>query len=327
MAASLIPAPRKDQRDNFQHSNKLCYDNYMTYWRTIPLLLALLAGIAPLPAFAQSSGDGLAEELNILRQERRQLEKDIDQYENSIELLQDSDKDQAAVESEQAELEIRIRMSQRQQLAHIEREAEILDLLPRQTRSPEPVDTGADDSEAAELAKLKKLLEAHATRAAAAATADNPAFVSPGSSVSAMHKVKLNGSESVAVIESINRRLAGASISSQRREADVIFHVETRLHGKLRSSRSYNLKALGRSQYIAKVSLMAGSAVISVRRDKWEVDLGEQEASDYLITLNLSRGAEPELHVIPVEELKATQWTQVPAWLPQIGIVATTPAS
>ena len=129
------------------------------------------------------------------------------------------------------------------------------------------------------------------------------------------------------MIESISRRLAGTSISSQRREADVIFHVETRLHGKLRSSRSYNLKALGRSQYITKVSLLAGAAVISVRRDKWEVDLGEQEASDYLITLNLSRGAEPELHIIPVEELKATQWTQVPAWLPQIGIVATTPKS
>ena len=96
-----------------------------------------------------------------------------------------------------------------------------------------------------------------------------------------------------------------------------------RRSGKLVSSKAYSLNALGKSQYIAKVSVLAGDAVITVRKNEWtELIPGPQDndtSADYLVTLSAPRDKEPELHIISVTNLKATNWTEIPPWLPFIG--------
>jgi hypothetical protein len=106
---------------------------------------------------------------------------------------------------------------------------------------------------------------------------------------------------------------------AQRRQLDIVFHVEVRRDGKLVSSSSHSLKALGNSQYIGKISLQGGTANFTVRKKDWSAEIVTQDSSDYLITFSQLRDEGPELHVIPVAELKATQWADMPAWLPYIG--------
>lgn len=313
----------------------------MTSSRIISCILALLLGPATSPAFTQSSGDGLAEQLNIVRQQRRQLEQDISQYETSINLLRSSNSSQETESPAVTALDAQLRRSHRRLLQLVEQEAEILDLLPgRVGERRRPASSESGDLDSAEVARLKKLLSDYSAQAsvedteasspetstvnaslpAATATATATGEYAPGS-------VILNGAEGVSAIADMGQRLAEDDLQSQRRQLDIIYHIEVRNDGTLLSSRSHNFKALGKSQYISKVSLTGGTAVISVRKDNWVVELTSAPPRDYLLTLSLARGAAPELHVIPVDGLKASQWTELPSWLPDIGVVATTPAS
>jgi hypothetical protein len=131
--------------------------------------------------------------------------------------------------------------------------------------------------------------------------------------------VLLSGTQGIKSLEHMNQRLSDKSIPSPRRESDIVFHAEVRKDGALLSSRSYSLKPLGKSQFLAKISLPGGEAEITVREDKWTLLLPADEAADYLVTLSTLREQEPELHVIPVADLKATNWTEFPPWLPDIG--------
>ena len=119
----------------------------------------------------------------------------------------------------------------------------------------------------------------------------------------------------------ISQRLADIAIPTLRREFDIVFHIEVRRKGKLVSSSSHNLKSLGKSQYIGKVSLGGGTATLTVRKDAWTVDLLAESASDYLVTLKLAHSDPPVLHVIPVEELKAVAPESLPDWIPYIGAI------
>lgn len=136
-------------------------------------------------------------------------------------------------------------------------------------------------------------------------------------------QVALSGTEGISALEHIAQRLVNDAIPAVRRETDIIFNIEVRRNGKLVSSKAYSLKTLGKSQYIAKVSMLAGDALITVRKHDWaETIPGPQDQNtraDYLVTLSAPRNREPELHIISVLDLKATNWTQIPPWLPYIG--------
>jgi hypothetical protein len=337
MSASLNPALRKDQHPHIQHLNQLCYDNLMTVIRILLPLLALLLGFASVSAFSQSSGDGLAEELNGVRQQRRQLEHDIEQYETSIRLLRSSDSSQNTARPAVTALNAQLNRSRKRLLQLVDQEAVILDLLPNQRGAGRPpTNSGSEDLEAAEVARLKVLLrdynasanyEPDGSAEPESSTTTTGLPTPAGNDEYAAGKVRLSGAEGVRAIQGISDRLRGDSSTGQRRQLDIVFHIEIRKNGALLSSRSHNLKALGESQYISKISLTGGTAVIKIRKDNWMVELASADTSDYLLTLSLAPGEAPELHVIPVDELKATQWAELPDWLPDIGVVATAPAS
>ena len=330
MAASLNRVHYNDQHRSLHTQNKLCYHQPMTIARTLlaTLLLLTLSG----SLWAQSSGGRLASELNLLRQQQRQMERDISQYETSIKLLRANQKTPGEQNATLDMLETQLQQSQANLAAITLKEQEYkTKLMPAAAIAR--ADTSAEDydPEAAEVARLKFLLASYhiaEAQAEAQASAINDEVASAaeqrgrGDSRYPLDKVYLSGSEAREAILDMDRRLVDDAIAGQYRELDIIFHIEVRDEGKLVSSSSHSLKSLGKAQYISKVSLRGGSATISVRKDSWVANLSIDEASDYLITLNLPRSEAPELHVISVEELKATQLTEVPPWVPYIGSLA-----
>lgn len=134
-----------------------------------------------------------------------------------------------------------------------------------------------------------------------------------------LQQVLLSGTQGIKALEHISRRLADNSIPVQRRQSDIIFHAKVRNEGRLLSSRSYSLKSLGKFQYLGMISLPGGEAEVTLPDSEWSLVLPSTETTDYLITLSLLRDLQPELHVIPVTELKATNWSDFPPWLPPIG--------
>lgn len=335
MAASLNPAPSKDQRSAVQLIRKLCYDQEMllrTLHRTL-LLFVLAAGLHT-PVLAQSGGNQLAGELNALRQQQRQVERNIGQFETSIKLLRANQPDDGTESQALITLEEQLSSSRKMLIDLTEQETRLLTrLMPTASKPAASTPLEYDDPEAEEVARLKSLLtdyyaaEARAEAAALSGQEANDLATTQEATAYRIEKVRLSGNEGISAIQQISARLADDSLPTQRREIDIIFHIEVRREGKLVSSSSHSLKTLGKSQYVSKVSLRGGDAKITVRKDSWSAELDAEDAADYLVTLNLPRGAEPELHVIPVSDLKATQWSELPPWLPYIGTIPTPPAS
>ena len=59
-----------------------------------------------------------------------------------------------------------------------------------------------------------------------------------------------------------------------------------------------------------------------LRKQSWQLQLDHEEATTYLVTLNTRRQTQPELHLIPVPALAATNWTEHPEWLSDLGVVS-----
>jgi hypothetical protein len=181
----------------------------------------------------------------------------------------------------------------------------------------------AGSPEDPEAARLVALLSGYYDSSEGAATADAPAGDDPATIAPPLDpdKVRLTGSEGLIALDLISERLANVA-QANRREGDIVFHVEIRRDGKLVSSDSHNLTALGKNQYISKIELESGKATISVRRDGWVVDLQGTGAAEYLITLDMPAYGEASLYLIPVEELKAAGIENPPEWLPYLGHVS-----
>ncbi|MEP5765433.1 MAG: hypothetical protein ABJ308_12610 [Halieaceae bacterium] len=287
------------------------------------LLLLILSGGAG-TVWAQGSGDQLAAELINLRQQQRQLQRNAAQYQQSIELLRAN----GAAEGSPVLASLASQMEQTlvELKALNSREAELSSQLSGNGETTAPVAAPvALDPEAEEVAQLTRLLkDYYASEAAAEALqssgvgGDNGAEAQAAAEIAAS-KVRLDGDESIVAIKKISERLADNSIPTQRRDVDIIYHIQVRRDGALVSSSSHSLKALGKSQYVGKVSLRGGDARVTVRKNSWKLELGQEAAADYLITLHLPNYGEPELHVIAVDELKATGWAELPPWLPYFG--------
>jgi hypothetical protein len=302
--------------------------HWKTFCKTI-FFLALASTIAP--AWGQSGGGQLAAELNELRQQQRQLERDIAQYQTSIELL----KSNGAGETEDSKalqtLENQLAQSRKSMQALAMRETELVASLQSGRTSPVSTRSMPPDPHAAEVARLKELLAAyHSTGSGENSAGDKAVRSTENSPVAAGQvpddKVRLSGPEGIAAIRQINERLTDTAFARQGRELDIVFHVEVRRNAALVSSSSHKLTSLGNAQFIGKISLTGGTANITVRGDSWVVDLEAQETGDYLVTLSTPSGGESELYVIPVQALLDTGWTDAPAWLPPIGTSAAAPS-
>jgi hypothetical protein len=322
--ASLNLKPCKDQRRCLQQASELCYDQRMTFWSHI-LTATLLLMLGSSPAFSQASGNRLAAELMNLRQQQQQLEEDIEQYQKSIELLRSNRSREDGPSPALEALKAQLILGQTTLIELFEKEA----TLQQQLNTQRTTDPGYD-TEAEEVARLKTLLNNYyadeALTAALAASDDASRILDRSDEGYAFDKVRLSGLEGVAAIQYMDNRLTEDHLSSPRRQLDIIFHIEVRRDGDLVSSSSHSLKSLGRSYYIGKVSLRGGIARVSVRKDEWAARLLLEQPSFYLVTLYLPREAAPELHLIPVEEMKATGWRELPAWLPHIGALPPAPA-
>ena len=329
MAASLNLAPGKGQRPHIQLLFKLCYDLRMIFRRLSQALLALLIGAAVSPAWSQQGGEQLAGELNKLRQQQRQLERDISQYERSFDLLRSNNAAGRSDSTALVTLQNQLQQS-RETLAEMSvREANLLEALGPGPANPGKTAALLNNPDAEEVARLKVLLASYysgeAIAAAEAAVSEAETIAAATSGAFSVDKVRLTGAEGITAIKQVTARLEENSFVTQRRELDIIFHIEVRRGTSLVSSGSHNLKSLGNAQFVSKVSLEGGSATITVRTNSWMADLDVETSSDYLVTLNLPREGEPELHIIPVQELKETRWTELPPWLPYIGTIPATP--
>lgn len=323
MPASLNLKPGEDQSHCVQSVSKLCYDQPMTIWRRI-LTAAMPLILLSSPAWSQSSGDRLAEDLNNLRVQQHQLEEHIEQYQMSIELLRKNisrgDGSSPALETLKAQLTD----SQTSLVELFEKEAALEQQLISDGKA------GPDrNSDAADVARLKALLNNYYT--AEALAAGSAGADATGGNLTAAHgyypldKVHLSGREGISAIQYMDRRLTEDYLTSPRRQADIIFHIEVQRDGELVSSSSHSLRSLGRSFYVTKVSLQGGTAKVSIRRDQWVARLSADTDSFYLVTLYLPLEAAPELHIIPVDELKETGWRELPPWLPPIGALPPAP--
>jgi hypothetical protein len=324
MPSILNLKPPKDQHRRVQQAGELCYYQLMTIWNPI-ITAALLLVLGSSPVYSQAADNGLAADLIDVRQQQRQLEGDIEQYQKSIELLRGNltrkDGPSPALEALKAQL--------------IERQTNLIKLFEKeaslqQQLISERTATPGYDPEAEDVARLKALLNdfyAAEALANARARSDNASTNTKRATVDyALDKVRLSGSEGVAAIEYIQQRLAQDLPNSRRRQLDIIYHIEVRRDDDLVSSSSHSFKSLGGSFYVGKVSLPGGIATVSIRKDEWVTRLKLVPNSFYLITLYLPGDAAPELHLIPVDELKATGWSNLPPWLPPIGALPSAPA-
>lgn len=261
-----------------------------------------------------------AEELAGLARAQEALQREQDQHETSMRLLRANNANPGSIITLQAQMD-----ATRLKLLELgEKELRLRRSLSRSGTGG--VDEDNTAPEALEVQRLKVLLtryyaeeERIKARGTVTVTPDSADRVETARSYDA-NQVLLSGAESISAINDITSRLESDSVvTSQRREIDVIYHVEVRAKGALVSSKSHSLKALGRSQYVSKVSLGAGQAIITVKTNKWTALLPEDEQGDYLVILFTPFDQPPELHLLPVQSLRDTGWKELPAWLPYIG--------
>ncbi len=131
-------------------------------------------------------------------------------------------------------------------------------------------------------------------------------------------KVRLNGSEGSTALTQITLRLADQNIPESRRDIAPICSIRTRLFGSLIGSERRSLKPVGKNHYIAKIRLQPGDTTVRIQDDRWEIRLPEDmSASEYIITLYRPPGAEAELHIFSIDDLLAEDEPHIPAWLPE----------
>ena len=280
--------------------------------RSALLAASLLVATVTFPSAPVDAQDDVAAELNAVLAEKSQLEREVAQYRASMDLLRangaggvDSPALQALAE-ELGRTRARLRgLSEREQALNT--------ALRNQA--------GGATAAGAEVTRLTSLLQGYYADAEAADTESVNASEAAANALAQTDldssKVLLSGAEGIAAINLISERLAEVSASEYSRQRNIVFNVEIRRDGELISKSNHSLQPVGESQYICKLALRSGKARISVRDQQWRVQL--DGADDYLLTLYTPAPGEAQLHVIPVTELRATRWTDTPAWLPPLG--------
>lgn len=276
--------------------------------------LLLLAGL--FASFPVSAQDAVTEELSEVRAEINRREREIAQYRASMDLLRanganamDSPALQALAEELGRTRAVVNQLTEREQALSAQ--------LQRRGNSP--------SGDGAEVDRLTSLLQGYYADAEAAQQAEAEASAALAS-VALMQteldhgKVLLSGTEGVAAINLISERLARRPSEDYSRQRNIVFNVEIRDNGRMVSKSNHSLQPVGESQFVGKVTLGGGDAIISIRSEEWRVQLAER--GDYLLTLYTPASGDTHLHIIPVAALRATRWTEAPTWLPSLGDTA-----
>jgi len=130
-------------------------------------------------------------------------------------------------------------------------------------------------------------------------------------------KLHLNGAEGRTVLTQFTQRLSDPAIPESRRDMAPICTFKTRLFGSLIASEKRSLRPVGKHHYVARVRIQPGDTTLRIRDNSWQLRLpGDVSAQDFLITLYAPPGAQPELHLVSIQELVATEDAHIPAWLP-----------
>lgn len=131
-------------------------------------------------------------------------------------------------------------------------------------------------------------------------------------------KVHLDGVEGSTAMAHITQRLSNPVIPESRRGSSPICIIKTRLFETLVGSENRSLQPVGKNHYVATVSLQAGETTLSIKSQSWEMQLPEDaETTEFIITFYSPPGGSPELHVVVIDDLLATEDLHVPDWLPQ----------
>lgn len=131
-------------------------------------------------------------------------------------------------------------------------------------------------------------------------------------------KVRLTGAEASASLAKISQRLMDRRIPESRRDIAPIFAIKTHLFDTLIVSENRSLKPVGKHHYIARLRIQPGDTTLKIFSDEWTLRLPQHaNARDFLITLHKPLEGKPELHVFAVEDLLAQENAHLPAWLPE----------
>lgn len=130
-------------------------------------------------------------------------------------------------------------------------------------------------------------------------------------------KLHLNGAEGSTVLTQFTRRLSDPSIAESRRDMAPICTFKTRLFGSLIASEKRSLRPVGKHHYLARVRIQPGDTTLRIRDNSWQLRLpSDASTEDFIIALYAPPGAQPELHLVTVKDLIATEDAHIPAWLP-----------
>ena len=317
------------------------------------LLWLALAGAAPW-ALAQSAE--IAAELQSLTREREMLQRELEQYEKTLAVLQadgtpPQESSNPAVRTlarETARINERI-------IAIAEREVTLLQEQITQARAaqqgltaapetqvegePQPIEskplrTAAQEFSAEQeqenVRRLYQLLTEHYAELQEAANtlpteeelAQREAAMKDAQTLAKIpfsaDKVRLSGAEGSTALTQITQRLSDPNLPESRRDISPICSIKTRLFGRLIASENRSLQPVGKHHYVASVRLQPGDSTLRIQGDVWEVRLPQDiSASEYILTLYHPPGSQAELHVFAVQDLLAEDDPHIPAWLPQ----------
>lgn len=292
-------------------------------------------------------------ELETLAHERELLTRELDQYKNTVSLLQlngtpPEQSGNAAVRKlalEMVRIKERLIKVTERELSLLQEQitnARLLSMSQPETdfdgdrqdpMESKPLRTSSDyslESEREHVARLHALLVQYyaelqeaaqmlpseqelAARAAASIEADSLSPI-PFSA----DKVQLSGAEGSTALSRITQRLIDPEIPESRRNMEQICSIRTQLFGTLVASERRSLKPVGKNNYVARIRLQPGSTTLRIKDSRWEIRIPEDHnASDFLITLYLPPQGTPELHLFSIEELLAEENAHIPAWLPE----------
>jgi len=131
-------------------------------------------------------------------------------------------------------------------------------------------------------------------------------------------KVRLSGAEGNTALSQISQRLMDPRIPESRRDISPIVVIKTRLYGALVGSENRSLKPVGKNHYVARVRLQPGDTTLSILDNRWDVRLPQHtEGKDFLVTFYRPPRGTPELHVFAIDDMLAEDRPYIPAWLPK----------
>lgn len=158
---------------------------------------------------------------------------------------------------------------------------------PVETTSALPVDASADE------AKLALLLNAPYSR----------------------DKLLLRADEWPLLRSEVETRLSDTAIAERRSDSPLIGTIQIRRRGSLVGSSTYNLRHIGKHQFVGQTELGNGLNVFGVSDFQWELELPPLEGSaKHLLLLTAPPRQEWMLHLVPASVLEELQ-NDRPPWL------------